>query len=129
MSWRDRKLRPNAAPAYRTASRVLFRFPLGRRRTVIARQTVIEPGGTSGWHYHDGTLLVLVTRGTLDHPGPDCVPVTYRPGRIFREPSGPTHPHVARNLGPTPVTLFVLYLTPTNSPLSHHITPPGCADK
>lgn len=117
----------NAAPARGTASRVLFRFTLGRE--VIARQTVIEPGGTSGWHYHDGTLLVVVARGTLDHPGGDCVPVTYRRGRIFREPSGPNYPHVARNLGTTPVTLFVLYLNPVGSPLSHHVDPPACADR
>ncbi|MFQ6329568.1 cupin domain-containing protein [Nocardia sp. CWNU-33] len=124
---RDRGLRPNAAPAHRTASRVLARFTIGRRE-VIARQTVIEPGGTSGWHYHDGTLVVFVARGTLDHPYADCVPVTYRRGRLFREPSGPDHPHVARNRGTTPVTLFVLYLNPAGSPLAHSVPPPGCAD-
>ncbi|MFI7663788.1 cupin domain-containing protein [Nocardia sp. NPDC049526] len=126
MRWREFQV--NAAPARGTASRVLFRFTLGRR-AVIGRQTVIEPGGTSGWHYHDGTLLVLVARGTLDHPGSDCVPVTYRRGRIFREPSGRSYPHVARNLGTTPVTLFVLYLNPTGSPLSRHVDPPECADR
>ncbi|WP_433523557.1 cupin domain-containing protein [Nocardia pseudovaccinii] len=124
MLWR--KFQVNAAPARGTASRVLFRCTLGRR-AVIGRQTVIEPGGTSGWHYHDGTLLVLVARGTLDHPGSDRVPVTYRRGRIFREPSGPSYPHVARNLGTTPVTLFVLYLNPVGSPLSRHVDPPECA--
>jgi quercetin dioxygenase-like cupin family protein len=124
---RDRSLQPNAAPAYRTASRVFFRFRIGRRE-LIARQTVIEPGGASGWHYHDGTLLVLVARGILDHPYADRAPVTYRRGRIFREPSGPAHPHVARNRGTTPVALFVLYLNPTGSPLSRSVAPPDCAD-
>ncbi|MGK8511287.1 cupin domain-containing protein [Nocardia asiatica] len=116
----------NAAPAHGTASRVLFRFAVGRRAFVL-RQTIIEPGGSSGWHYHDGTLFVLVARGTLDHPGADCAPVTYRRWRVFREPSGPRHPHVARNLGTTPVLLCVLYLTPVGSPLSRGIPPPECA--
>ncbi|RBO91479.1 cupin domain [Nocardia puris] len=100
-----------------------MRFGLGRRQ-ILLRQTVIEPGGTSGWHYHDGTLVVLVARGTLDHPGADGVAVTYRRGRVFREPSGPAYPHVARNLGTTPVTLFVVYLTPKGSPLSRSLPPP-----
>ncbi len=120
-------LRPNAAPASGTASRVLAQFTAGGR-DILLRQTVIDPGGSSGWHYHDGTLLVLVARGTLDHPGADGAPVTYRRGRVFREPSGPEYPHVARNLGATAVTLFVLYLNPKGSPLSRHITPPPGVD-
>ena len=55
----------NAAPARGTASRVLFRFTWGRG--VIVRQTVIEAGGTSGWHYHDGMLFVLVARRSRRH--------------------------------------------------------------
>ncbi|MEU7630201.1 hypothetical protein AB0C34_09480 [Nocardia sp. NPDC049220] len=120
-----REFQPNAAPAHRTASRVLFRFRLGRR-VVILRQTLIEPGGTSGWHYHDGTLFVLVTRGTLDHPGTDCVPVSYRRWRILREPSGPCYPHMARNPGSVPLLLCVLYVNPVGSPLSRSVAAPEC---
>ncbi|WP_253788266.1 cupin domain-containing protein [Nocardia amikacinitolerans] len=117
----------NAAPASGTASRVLARFTIAGR-DILLRQTVIDPGGTSGWHFHDGTLFVLVARGTLDHPGPDGAPVTYHRGRVFREPSGPRYPHVARNLGPAAVTLFVLYLNPKGSPLSRSIPPPPGTD-
>lgn len=88
------------------------------------RHTVIEPGGSSGWHYHDGPLLVLVARGTLDHPYADGAPVRYGRGRIFREPSGPANRHVARNTGAERVTLFVLYLHPKGSPLSHSVARP-----
>ncbi|WP_167478728.1 cupin domain-containing protein [Nocardia arthritidis] len=119
-----RGLRPNPPPATGTASREWFRFRLGGREYLL-RQTRIEPGGSSGWHYHDGTLLVLVARGTLDHPGADRVPVTYRRGRVFVEPSGPRYPHVARNRGTTPVTLFVLYRNPVGSPLSRPVESPG----
>lgn len=117
----------NAAPAHGTASRVLFRLAV-RRWAFILRQTLIEPGGSSGWHYHDGTLFVLVARGTLDHPGADCAPVAYRRWRVFREPSGPRYPHVARNSGTVPVLLCVLYVTPIDSPLSRSVAPPPCAD-
>jgi oxalate decarboxylase/phosphoglucose isomerase-like protein (cupin superfamily) len=118
-----RAFEANAAPAHGTASRVLFRFAVGRRAFIL-RQTIIEPGGSSGWHYHDGTLFVLVARGTLDHPGADCAPVTYRRWRVFREPSGPRYPHVARNIGTEPVLLCVLYVTPVGSPLSRSVAPP-----
>ncbi|MFD4428096.1 cupin domain-containing protein, partial [Nocardia sp. NPDC058497] len=90
----------------------------GRPRTRIA------PGGTSGWHYHDGTLFVLVTRGTLDHPYLERGPAEYPRGHVFREPSGPANAHVARNRGPTEVRILVLYAIPAGSPLSHQVTPP-----
>ncbi|WP_067852569.1 cupin domain-containing protein [Nocardia shimofusensis] len=116
----ERVLRPNPAPATGTASRIVLRLLLGSRELIV-RHTVIEPGGSSGRHYHDGPLFVLVARGTLDHPYADGAPVRYRRGRIFREPSGPENRHVARNTGTEPVTLFVLYLNPKGSPLSHSV--------
>lgn len=121
-----RPLTANPAPAHGTASRQLAQFTLGRWHFVL-RQTVIEPGGASGWHYHDGTLLVFVARGTLSHPGTDCVPVVFRRGSLFREPSGAAHAHEARNDSDGPVTLFVLYRNPAGSPLSRSIAPPACA--
>ncbi|MFF0541241.1 cupin domain-containing protein [Nocardia thailandica] len=116
---------PNSAPSSGTASRVLGRIRCGRH-DVILRRTRIVPGGSSGWHFHDGTLFVLVTRGTLDHPYLDRGPVRYRTGRVFREPSGPSHVHVARNHGPGEVRILVLYVNPAGSPLSHSVpAPPG----
>lgn len=123
---RDRDYRPNPAPATGTASRILARCTVAGREFVL-RQTIVEPGGDSGWHFHDGTLFVLVTGNDLDHPGTDCVPVTHRRGRIFREPSGREHAHLARNLGPNPLKLTVLYINPQGSPLSRGIAPPTCA--
>ncbi|MBF6328942.1 hypothetical protein [Nocardia transvalensis] len=120
--------RPNPAPATGTRSRVLARLRIARWEFVL-RQTVIEPGGDSGWHFHDGTLFVLVTGSALDHPGTDCLPVTYRPWRVFREQSGPRHAHLARNGGTKPLMLTVVYINPAGSPLSHSIPPPECADR
>ncbi|MFI5778240.1 cupin domain-containing protein [Nocardia sp. NPDC051570] len=121
------EFRPNPAPATHTRSRLLLRLRMFRWEVVL-RQTIIEPGGDSGWHYHDGTLYVLVTGGGLDHPGIDCVPVVHRPGRIFREPSGPNHAHLARNSGTKPLMLTVVYLNPAGSALSRSVPPPKCAE-
>ncbi|NKY53663.1 cupin domain-containing protein [Nocardia vermiculata] len=119
------QFRPNPAPAVGTRSRILLRFRLAGREFIV-RQTVVDPGGDSGWHFHDGMLLVLVTGSALSHPGLDCVPVTYRPGRIFREPAGPEHAHTARNRTRKPLRLTVLYVLPAGSPLSRPATPPAC---
>lgn len=121
--WRQREFRTNPAPAIGTASRTLFRLRLAGR-DIIVRRTRIAPGGTSGWHYHDGTLFVLVTHGTLDHPYLHRGPTEYPRFRVFREPSGPTNAHVARNKGTVETRILVLYVNPPNSPLSHPVPAP-----
>ncbi|WP_054815339.1 hypothetical protein [Nocardia arizonensis] len=121
--WRPPEFRPNPAPAVGTSSRVLFRFTL-LGRDILLRQTVIDPGGSSGWHYHDGKLLVLVTEGALDHHGAALVPVTHRSPGLFRERSGPRHAHVARNRGARPAAITVLYVNPAGAPLSRAVATP-----
>ncbi|MCH5641171.1 cupin domain-containing protein [Gordonia sp. ABSL49_1] len=93
---------------------------------VVVREITIAPGGTTGWHYHDGNLVGLVRSGTLTHPGADCVPVVYRTGDIIKEPKGQANTHVGRNLGSVPVVLDVLYLIPLSKPLFEDAPAPGC---
>ncbi|WP_425476262.1 cupin domain-containing protein [Gordonia oleivorans] len=93
---------------------------------VAVREITIAPGGTTGWHYHDGQLVGLVRAGTLTHPGADCKPVIYRTGDIIKEPAGQSNTHVGRNLGNTPVVLDVLYLIPLGKPLFEDAPAPGC---
>jgi quercetin dioxygenase-like cupin family protein len=94
----------------------------------ILREITIAPGGTTGWHYHDGTLYAVVAQGTLTHDMSDCtVNGVYGPGSAFTEPSGADHVHIGRNLGTTPVVLYVLYVDPAGSPLSEDAPNPGCA--
>ncbi len=93
---------------------------------VAVREITIAPGGTTGWHYHDGDLVGLVRAGTLTHPGSDCVPVVYRTGDIIKEPRGQKNTHVGRNLGTTPVVLDVLYLIPLGKPLFEDAPAPAC---
>lgn len=91
------------------------------------REITIAPGGTTGWHYHDGQLIGLVRQGTLTHPGPDCKPVVYRTGEIINEPAGEVNTHEGFNAGSTPVVLVVLYLLPAKKPLSNSVPAPACA--
>ncbi len=93
---------------------------------LAVREITIAPGGTTGWHYHDGELVGLVRSGTLTHPGSDCVPTVYRAGDIIKEPAGEANTHVGRNLGNTPVVLDVLYLIPLGKPLFEDADAPAC---
>jgi quercetin dioxygenase-like cupin family protein len=94
----------------------------------ILRKITLAPGGSTGWHHHDGTLYAYVAEGTLTHNKSDCtLDGLYRPGATFVEPSGADHVHIGRNLGAAPVVLYVLYVDPAGSPLSADEPNPGCA--
>jgi quercetin dioxygenase-like cupin family protein len=94
----------------------------------ILRKITLAPGGSTGWHHHDGTLYAYVAEGTLTHNKSDCaLDGVYRRGAAFVEPSGADHVHIGRNLGTAPVVLYVLYVDPAGSPLSADEPNPGCA--
>jgi quercetin dioxygenase-like cupin family protein len=93
----------------------------------ILREITIAPGGSTGWHFHDGTLYAVVAQGTLTHTDSDCTTTqTYRQGSRFVEVTGADHVHIGRNLGSTPLVLDVLYVDPAGSPLSEDVPNPGC---
>lgn len=93
----------------------------------ILREITIAPGGSTGWHYHDGTLYVLVQQGTLTHNKSDCsIDGVYSTDSVLVETSGADHVHLGRNLGSTPTVLDVLYVNPTGSPLAEDAPNPGC---
>ncbi|XGU19057.1 cupin [Rhodococcus sp. 3Y1] len=61
----------------------------------ILRQITIDPGGSTGWHFHDGTLYALIAQGTLSHYRSDCsVDGIYSAGNTLIEPSGSDHVHI-----------------------------------
>lgn len=94
----------------------------------ILRQITIQPGGSTGWHWHDGTLYAYVESGTLTHTDSDCTTTdVYTRGAAFTEPSGAGNVHIGRNLGTTPLVLDVLYVDPAGSPLSEDAPNPGCS--
>ncbi|WP_131737539.1 cupin domain-containing protein [Actinomadura roseirufa] len=93
----------------------------------IVRELTIAPGGTTGWHFHDGAVRAVVRQGTLTHNLADCsLDGIYREGDVIREPAGADHVHVGRNLGTTPVVLDALYVIPHGSPLAEDAPNPGC---
>ncbi|MEO3977142.1 cupin domain-containing protein [Streptomyces sp. CAU 1734] len=94
---------------------------------VIVRTITIAPGGSTGWHHHDGQLLVVVKSGTLTRVLQDCSVEVAHAGSVFIEPSGARNRHIGRNLGTEPVVLYATYLLPQGSPLSVEAEAPSCA--
>ncbi|WKG08655.1 cupin domain-containing protein [Nocardia sp. PE-7] len=91
------------------------------------RRITIAPGGTLGWHYHDGNVLAVITAGQVTRYETDCVPTTYSAGQGLSETVGPDHVHVGRNLGNEPAELYVAYVNLANEPLFVDAPAPNCA--
>lgn len=92
----------------------------------ITREITIQPGGSTGWHYHDGRVFGVVRQGTLTRTFADCADVVSPVGSAVTEDSGADHVHVGRNLGPEPVVLWVDYIQPAGAPLAVDVPDPGC---
>ncbi|ALO99369.1 MULTISPECIES: cupin domain-containing protein [Streptomyces] len=93
----------------------------------ILRRITLPPGQSTGWHYHDGTLIGYVEQGTLSHFDASCASDgVYKQGHYIKEPAGADHVHIGRNLGTVPVVLDVLYVLPHGAPLSEDAPNPGC---
>lgn len=86
---------------------------------VTFREITVQPGGSTGWHTHSGQLIAVVKSGTLTRTLDDCSVEVTPAGTSFIEPSGARHRHIGRNLGTEPVVLWVTYLLPAGSELSH----------
>lgn len=85
---------------------------------VVVRRITIAPGGSTGWHYHQGELIAVVSKGTLTRTLDDCSVQVTAAGSSFVEPAGRHHVHIGRNLGAEPVELYVTYVLPAGAPLS-----------
>lgn len=92
----------------------------------ITKEITIQPGGSTGWHYHDGRVFGVVREGTLTRTMGDCSVVVSPTGSAVTEGSGPNHVHIGRNLGPEPLKLWVDYIEPAGTPLSVDLPDPGC---
>lgn len=92
----------------------------------ITREITIQPGGSTGWHFHDGRVFGVVRSGTLTRTMGDCSDVVSPAGSAVTEESGPAHVHNGRNLGPDPVVLLIDYIEPAGTPLSVDVPGPDC---
>jgi quercetin dioxygenase-like cupin family protein len=99
----------------------------GDARLVQVRRILLPPGGTTGWHYHHGPLLIVVREGTLTHTfAQDLGTETVRAGQAFVEAPGREHAHIGNNLGTTPLVMYAVYFLPSPScPLSEPVPAPG----
>ena len=93
----------------------------------ITKEITIQPGGSTGWHYHDGRVFGVVREGTLTRTMADCSEVVSPAGSAVTEDSGPNHVHIGRNLGPVPLVLWVDYIEPAGSQQAVDVADPGCA--
>jgi quercetin dioxygenase-like cupin family protein len=112
--------------------------PIGVVGTPLAKQTAdgmdylvsqitIQPGGSTGWHTHQGAAYGIVKAGTLTRNAADCsVESVSNPGDPITDPSGSDHVHIGRNLGTTPVVLEITYVDPAGAPTSDSAPNPGC---
>ena len=117
----------DATPPSGVTAKILYQTTVGGKDYIL-REITLAPGGTTGWHWHDGTLYALVKSGTLTHTMADCTTTeVYSTGATFIEESGSDHVHIGRNLGSAPLVLDVLYVDPAGSPLSEDAPNPGCS--
>jgi predicted metal-dependent enzyme (double-stranded beta helix superfamily) len=109
----------------------------------VTQQVTIQPGGDTGWHTHPGAALVTVKSGTLTltglrHRGDDdddhdrggrrgrCETESFSAGQAFVD-AGHGHVHIGRNLGTTPVELWVTFTgVPPGGAFRIDAADPGC---
>src|SRR5689334_18446980 len=60
-----------ATPGSGVTGVILSKTTLGKTDYIL-REITIQPGGGTGWHFHDGTLYAFVKAGTLTHNDADC---------------------------------------------------------
>jgi quercetin dioxygenase-like cupin family protein len=115
-----------ATPAIGVSAVVLSKQTVNGKDYIVSDIT-IAPGGSTGWHTHQGEIFGIVKVGTLTHNASDCSQDgLYNAGDPITDPTGPTHVHIGRNLGTNPVVLEVLYIDPAGAPTSDSVPNPGC---
>jgi hypothetical protein len=93
----------------------------------VTKQIIIQPGGSTGWHWHAGEVYGVIRAGTLTHYMADCsVDGIFPTGSPITEATGQMHVHLGRNLGPDPLVMWVNYVEPAGGPLSTDAPNPGC---
>lgn len=93
----------------------------------VVRDITIAPGGSTGWHWHDGKLIGAIKQGTLTHNASNCsVDGSYNVGDFIVEPADADHVRIGRNFGSVSTVLEVIYVQPTGKPAAEDAPNPGC---
>jgi len=94
---------------------------------LATNSVTIQPGGSSGWHFHPGVTLVSVASGSVVRYDAHCMATVFLTGSAFIE-SG-NHPLLVRNEGAEPAVNIVTFIVPagtTNPGLRIDSPNPGC---
>jgi len=79
---------------------------------------VWQPGGSTGWHTHPASTLVIVTAGAItqyEADDPNCTPHVYTAGMAFLDRGG-SHVHNVRNEGVVDAQVIAVRLVPKGRP-------------
>ncbi|MGH3434101.1 MAG: cupin domain-containing protein, partial [Thermocrispum sp.] len=90
------------------------------------RKAVMQPGASTGWHFHTGEEVAVIASGTLTRFGGDCGRQVLREGDALVEPAGRDEVHLGVNLSTEPVELYVADLVPAGRPIVRPAADPGC---
>jgi len=84
---------------------------------VYVQSNTWAPGGTTGWHSHPGSSLIMVTSGTVTvyhGEDPTCKPETYTAGQSFIDYGG-DDTHVIRNETATEAKSVAVQIIPSKA--------------
>lgn len=102
-----------------------FYAPLSGPADVIMSKLVLQPGDSTGWHYHPGYVFVVINSGTVtEDTGCGDVSV-FTPGMAFEEVQ-PARIHRVRNLGSVTAELYITNIVPTGMAGSTVVAAPLC---
>jgi quercetin dioxygenase-like cupin family protein len=100
-----------ATPIARGTFAIPLNFNVATETDIINQTVTIAPGGSTGWHGHPGTTMVVVSAGTGTFVHSDCTTTTQPTGSAFLDT--PNTVHNFRNDGTVPLVIHVTY---TNVP-------------
>lgn len=94
---------------------------------LYVQRNVWQPKGSTGWHSHPGSSLIIVTLGTVtDYEGddPNCTPHVYTKGMGFVDHGG-DHAHIIRNESDTEAQTIAIQFIPTGANRRIDVPDPG----
>lgn len=80
---------------------------------VLQTDLIFQPGGTTGWHYHPGPVVVVVKSGTLTEVHINGCTTDHFAGSAFFEP--PNEVHNVVNNAKVVTEVYATFLSPTGS--------------
>ena len=93
---------------------------------VLVQTISFQPGGTSGWHFHPGLVIVVVESGQVTTHDASCQTATYGPHQSFVE-SGTEPFMVSHKSAADKAVVYATLVVPAGSPFRIETAPPACA--